>query len=236
MIVGKQKPIEEIWEMVKDYKKVLVFGCNTCVAVCHEGGNKEAEILTSLLRMKAKQEGADIEFTNGGIERQCEHEYFENAREQVEEHDVVLSIACGAGIQFTSEKWPDKIILPGLNTTFIGVVDEPGVFSERCLMCGDCILHLTGGVCPIARCSKSIMNGPCGGSEDGLCEVNPDIPCGWQLIYDRLKAQGRLELLDQVIPAKNWVTSRDGGPRAQRREDLMNIKENEKEAPDAGEN
>lgn len=225
MIVGKQKPLDEIWEMIKGYKKVLVFGCNTCVAVCHEGGNKEAEILSSLLRMKAGQDGVEIEIKDGGIERQCEHEYFENAREQVEAADAVLSIACGAGIQFTGEKFPEKIILPGLNTTFIGVVDAPGEFTERCQMCGDCILHLTGGVCPIARCSKSIMNGPCGGSENGVCEINPDVPCGWQLIYDRLKGQGRLELLDQVIPAKNWVSSRDGGPRRQFREDLRDIKE-----------
>lgn len=230
MIVGKQKPLEEIWAMIKDYKKVLVFGCNTCVAVCHEGGNKEAEILASLLRMKAQQEGVEIEITNNGIERQCEHEFFDSAREAIAAADAVLSLACGAGVQFTSEDFPDKIVLPGLNTTFIGVVDEPGVFSERCQMCGDCILHLTGGVCPIARCSKSIMNGPCGGSENGKCEVRPDIPCGWQLIYDRLKGQGRLHLLDEIIPAKNWVTSRDGGPRKQVREDLM-LK---KEAADGG--
>jgi len=225
MIVGKQKPLEEIWEMIRTYKKVLVFGCNTCVAVCHEGGNKEAEIMVSLLRMKAKQEAADIEIKDFGIERQCEHEFFDSAVENIEWADAVLSIACGAGIQFVAERWPEKIILPGLNTTFIGVVDEPGVFSERCLMCGDCILHLTGGVCPIARCSKSIMNGPCGGSEDGKCEVRPDISCGWQLIYDRLKAQGRIELLDDVIPAKNWVTSRDGGPRKLIQEHLKTYKE-----------
>ena len=225
MIVGKQKPVDEIWEMIKGYKNVLVFGCNTCVAVCHEGGNKEAEMLASLLRMKAKQEGLEMEITDGGIERQCEHEYYEAAREQIESADAVLSIACGAGIQFTSEKFPESIILPGLNTTFIGVVDAPGIFDERCQMCGDCILHLTGGICPIARCSKSILNGPCGGSENGVCEINPDVPCGWQLIYDRLKGQGRLELLNEIIPPKNWKSARDGGPRKQSREDLMDIKE-----------
>lgn len=220
MIVGKQKPLEEIWEMIKGYKKVLVFGCNTCVAVCHEGGNKEAEILASLLRLKALQETADIDIHAGGIERQCEHEFYDQAKIELEATDAILSIACGAGVQFTAEKFPHKPLIPGLNTTFIGVVDEPGVFSERCQMCGDCILHLTGGVCPIARCSKSIMNGPCGGSEDGRCEINPDVPCGWQLIYDRLKAQNRLELLDTVIPPKNWKSGRDGGPRKQTREDL----------------
>jgi len=231
MIVGKQKPLNEIWEMVKGVKKLLVLGCNTCVAVCHEGGAKEAEILTSLLRMKAKQDGVEMEIKQGAIERQCEHEYFENARELIDWSDAVLSIACGAGIQFTGEKFPQKVVLPGLNTTFIGVVDAPGEFTERCLMCGDCILHLTGGICPITRCSKSIMNGPCGGSENGKCEVGKDIPCGWQLIYDRLKGQGRLDLLNAVIPAKNWVTSRHGGPR---RLDQEHLKTNPKEASDGG--
>ena len=224
MIVGKQKPLEEIWSMIEKYHKVLVFGCNTCVAVCHEGGNKEAQILASMLRMKAKQEGINIEIKDSGIERQCEHEYFNSAAEEIEWADAILSIACGAGIQFLNEKWQAKIILPGLNTTFIGVVDEPGVFSERCLMCGDCILHLTGGICPIARCSKSIMNGPCGGSTNGWCEIKPITPCGWQLIHDRLEIQGRIELLEEIIPAKDWVHSRDGGPRKLVQEHLINDK------------
>ena len=225
MIVGKQKPLDEIWSMISGYKKVLVFGCNTCVAICHEGGNKEAQLMASMLRMKAEQEGVAMEIKDGGIERQCEHEYFESAADEIEWADAVLSTACGAGIQFLNEKWPAKIVLPGLNTTFIGVVDAPGEFSERCLMCGDCVLHLTGGICPVARCSKSIMNGPCGGSENGKCEVRPDIPCGWQLIYDRLKLQGRLDLLDEVIPSKDWVHSRDGGPRRLVQEHLEEDKE-----------
>ncbi len=220
MIVGKQKPIEEIWDMIKGFHKVLVFGCNTCVAICHEGGNKEAEILASLLRMKAKQEDVDMEISHGGIERQCEHEYFDAAKEQILEADVVLSLACGAGVQFLAEKFPEKRIFPGLNTTFIGVVDAPGVFSERCQMCGDCILHLTGGICPITQCSKSLMNGPCGGTNNGMCEINPEIPCAWHRIHERLKLQGKLEKMDEFIPPKSWITSRDGGPRKQVREDL----------------
>jgi len=220
MIVGKQKPLEQIWEMIRDYKKVLIFGCNTCVAICHEGGNKEAEILSSMLRMKAKQEHVDITISNSGIERQCEHEYFEQAAESIESSDAVLSLACGAGVQFLSEKFPSKIILPGLNTTFIGVVDAPGEFSERCLMCGDCILHLTGGICPFARCSKSLMNGPCGGSNGSSCEVNPDVPCAWHMIYERLNTRGQLHLMHAYIPPKDWSTSSAGGPRRLIREDL----------------
>jgi ferredoxin len=225
MIIGKQKPLDEIWNMIREYKNILVFGCNTCVAVCHEGGNKEAEIMGSLLRMKALQEDSNIEITDTGIERQCEHEYFDKAVKDIEKADAVLSLACGAGVQFLGEKFPHKSVLPGLNTTFIGVVDAPGEFSERCLMCGDCILHLTGGICPITRCSKSIMNGPCGGSSHGKCEIAQTVPCAWQLIYERLKGQGKLDMLKRVIPSKSWITSRDGGPRNQTREDLRRQEE-----------
>jgi ferredoxin len=221
MIVGKQKPLEEIWDMVKDHKKLLIFGCNTCVAVCHEGGNKEAEILASMLRMHAKQEGVDIEIKNGGIERQCEHEFFESATEQVGWADAVLSLACGAGVQFTSEKWSEKPILPGLNTTFVGVVEGPGVFTERCLMCGDCILHLTGGICPVSRCSKSLLNGPCGGSAGGKCEISNEVDCAWDMIVRKKMEQGRLDELMEFRPAKDWVTARDGGPRKSVRKDLV---------------
>jgi ferredoxin len=220
MIVGKQKPIEEIWGMIRGFQKVLVFGCNTCVAICHEGGSKEAEILSSLLRMKAKQEGLSMEIAHGGIERQCEHEYFESAKEQILAADAVLSLACGAGVQFLADKFPEKKVFPGLNTTFIGVVDAPGVFSERCQMCGDCILHLTGGICPITQCPKSLMNGPCGGTHNGMCEVNSKIPCAWYRIHERLTLQGKSEMMDEFIPPKSWITSRDGGLRTQVREDV----------------
>ena len=220
MIAGERKPLSEIWEMLRGYKKVFVFGCNTCVAVCFSGGEKEAQILASQLRMKARIEGVNMEVTEGAIERQCEHEFFDNAKDRIEAADCVLSTACGAGIQFAGEDFPHKIVLPGLNTSGINVVEMKGVFSERCQSCGDCILHLTGGICPITRCSKSILNGPCGGSKDGKCEIKKDTPCGWQLIYDRLKAQGRLHLLDTVIPAKDWRPSRNGGPRTIVREDL----------------
>ena len=130
MIVGKQKPLEQIWETIKGYKKVLVFGCNTCVAVCHEGGNKEAEILVSLLRIKAKQEGLDMEIQNGGIERQCEHEFFESVAEQIDWADAVLSLACGAGVQFTAEKWPGTV-LTGWGPSIKLVTSPPMVSMGR---------------------------------------------------------------------------------------------------------
>jgi len=221
MIVGEQKPLEEIWEMIKGHKKVLVFGCNTCVAVCQQGGNKEAEIMASLLRMKATQEGVNIEITNSGIERQCEHEFFEKAENEIQGAEAVLSTACGIGVQFMAEKYP-KPIYPGLNTTFLGAVEKFGVYTERCQACGQCILGQTAGICPIARCAKRVLNGPCGGSTKGSCEINKDTPCAWQLIVDRLKLLGKMEDYEKLAPIKDWSTDRAGGPRKLVREDLVN--------------
>ena len=138
----------------------------------------------------------------------------------VDDYEVVVSMACGAGIQYVAEKYPNKIVLPAINTTFLGVTLEQGLWAERCQGCGECILHLTGGVCPVARCAKSLFNGPCGGSANGKCEVNKDTDCAWQLIINRLKELGQLDNYEQIIPAKDWSTARDGGPRTRVREDL----------------
>lgn len=219
MIVGEQKPLDEMWEMIRGHKKVLVFGCNTCVAVCHQGGNKEAEILASLLRMRATQEGVDMEIANGGIERQCETEFFDSAEKQIEETEAVLSTACGIGVQFMAERYA-KPIYPGLNTTFLGAVEEMGVYTERCQACGNCVLGETGGICPIARCAKRVMNGPCGGSTGGKCEINKEVDCAWQLIVDRLKMLGRMADYEKLAPIKDWSSDRAGGPRKLVREDL----------------
>ena len=154
------------------------------------------------------------------IKRQCEFEMVEEFRREVEEAEAVLSIACGIGVQTMAQHYPDKIIYPGLNTSFLGMPEEHGTFVERCAACGNCILHLTGGICPVARCSKSLLNGPCGGSSNGKCEINKEIDCAWQLIYDRMKALGQLDRLEEIIPPKSWRTSRDGGPRKIMREDI----------------
>ena len=119
-----------------------------------------------------------------------------------------------------NEQFPEKITLPGLNTSFLGQPTEQGIWDERCQACGTCILDNTAGICPIARCSKSLFNGPCGGSQNGKCEIDPDVECAWQLIYERLKVLAKLELLMEIQPARDWSTSRDGGPRRIVKEDL----------------
>lgn len=220
MIVAEQKSLDEIKRMLAPYEKVLIVGCGTCVTVCFAGGEKEVAILASALRMATGLEGNPKQIVEATVQRQCEYEYNEALADKLREADVVLSLACGIGVQTMNEQFPEMLTLPGLNTTFLGQPTEQGVWVERCQACGNCVLGTTGGICPIARCSKSLLNGPCGGSQGGKCEIDPDVPCAWQQIYDRMKALGRLEALLEVAEAKDWRTSRDGGPRKIVREDL----------------
>jgi len=221
MIVGERKPLNEIMELLGDAQKVLVAGCGTCVTVCFAGGEKEVGILASELRMKSKLEDHPMEVDEVTVQRQCEWEYVDPLREQLDEYDVVLSLACGIGVQAMNERFPETITLPGINTTSLSLPVEQGVWEERCQACGNCILGLTFGICPIARCSKQLLNGPCGGSQDGVCEVDSDIACAWQLIWDRAVALDRVERLLEIEPPKDWSQSRDGGPRKIVREDLQ---------------
>jgi ferredoxin len=220
MIVAEQKPLDELKALIADAEKVLVVGCGTCVTVCFAGGAREAAIVSASLRMATQLDGTPKDITDVTVQRQCEWEYLDEIRDRLDGIDIILSLGCGIGVQAIAEHFPEKWVVPGLNTKFLGLPTEQGIWAERCAACGDCILGLTGGICPIARCSKSLLNGPCGGSENGHCEINPDVDCAWQLIYDRLSAMGKLDALLEIQPPKNWRTSRDGGPRRIVREDL----------------
>jgi ferredoxin len=248
MITGEQKPLDEIKGYLGDNQRVLVVGCGTCVTVCFAGGEKEAQILSSSLRMSTKLDGDPKEVTDVTVQRQCEWEYLDLIETEVHKADIIVSLACGIGVQAMVKHFPEKWVVPGLNTTFLGLPEEQGVWTEQCQACGDCILALTGGICPIARCSKQLLNGPCGGSEEGLCEVKwikrengipvmetdargrkkpvlEDVECAWHLIYERLKSMDKLELMMEIQPPKDWSSSRDGGPRRIVREDLLLLDE-----------
>jgi ferredoxin len=221
MIIGERKPFPEIIEMLGDHKNILVLGCGTCVSVCFAGGEKEAGILAAELRMAGKLKDVNLKVEDFTIERQCETEFAETIRDKVESADVILSLACGIGVQTFAEIFPDKIILPGVNTTFIGWPKEPGIWVENCKSCGNCVLHITDGICPISQCPKGLLNGPCKGtSEDGKCEVDKDQYCAWYLIYTRLKDKNKLNLFDKIQPAFNWQTAGYGGVRKIVRDDL----------------
>jgi len=227
MITAERKPLDEILALVGDRKKVLVAGCDTCVAICLTGGEKEAEILASELRIKAEQDGREASIEHTAAIRQCEWEYLEMIEAKVKDADIVVSMACGIGIQSMAEKFSPKLVVPAVNTNMLGMPQEHAVWLERCGACGDCVIGETAGICPVVRCSKSLMNGPCGGSHDGLCEVmtpeKENIDCAWHLIWERLKEQGREELMIKNRPPKKWNLSSSGGPRKMVREEAKPV-------------
>ncbi len=221
MIVADKKPIEEIIEFIKDNNKILILGCNECVTVCEAGGKKEVGVLASALRMNFLKDGKEVKIDERTLERQCDNEYLEEIRDITDQYDAVVSLACGVGVQFTAEKYQSMPVYPGVNTCFLGATEERGLWTERCQACGQCILARTGGICPVSRCAKRVLNGPCGGSTDGKCEISKETVCAWQLIIDRLKALDRLDDYEQISPIKDWSTDRAGGPRKVVREDVQ---------------
>lgn len=204
MIVAKRKAFDEIKEMIKDYKKVLTVGCGTCVAVCLAGGEKEVAILNAEMDMARRLDDNPIELGAHTVERQCDREYLADLDAVVEQYDALLSMACGAGIQFLAERYPEKPVFPAVDTTFIGINQDVGWYEERCRSCSNCVLGLTGGICPVTMCAKGLYNGPCGGTNKGKCEINPDQPCAWYEIYERLSKQGRLDLIHKITECQNW--------------------------------
>jgi ferredoxin len=221
MIVADKKPIEEIIEEIKDRENILILGCNECVTVCEAGGQKEAGILASALRMYFLNQGKEVKIDEVTLERQCDHEYLEEIRDSIDRYDAVVSLACGVGVQFMAEKYRTTPVYPGVNTCFLGATEERGLWTERCQACGSCLLATTGGICPIARCAKRLLNGPCGGSTAGKCEINQEVDCAWQLIVDRLKALEKMGDYEKLAPIKDWSTDRAGGPRKVKREDVQ---------------
>jgi ferredoxin len=219
MITAEQKPIDEIREMIAPYKHILAVGCGSCVAECAAGGQKETAMLASALRMAAKMNHEEVTIDEKTLDRQCVRDFVVQLDDVITHYDAVLSLACGAGVQAVSDMFPEIPIIPALNTEFLGETRDQGYWLENCLGCGDCMLYFFGGVCPLGRCSKQLLNGPCGGSKNGVCEVNPDIPCAWQIIVDRLEAIKALGRLEAIYPPKDWSKKQGVGPRKIIRED-----------------
>jgi len=222
MITAERKPLDEIIAMISPFKKLLIVGCGSCVAECAAGGEKEVGLLSSALRMEARMTTRELETKEITLERQCVYEFIDQLTGLVDQYEAVLSLGCGAGVQAVAEVFPNIPILPALNTSFIGQTKEAGLWLENCRGCNDCRLHLFADICPITRCAKQIFNGPCGGSQEGKCEVNPDIPCAWQLIITRLEERNRLDQLEEIYSPADWSRKQGTGPRKIIREDQQN--------------
>lgn len=224
--ITRQKSLQEVRRLLGRARKVALVGCGTCPTMAETGGLKEVESMAARLG----EEGWEVS-SRTVIPVACEPLPLQ-AREEflplLEGAEAVLVMSCSLGVRMVTD-YTDLPVLPALDTLFIGREAEPGFFVEECAQCGDCLLGDYAGVCPIVHCAKSLFNGPCGGSVAGKCEVDPNLPCGWQLIYDRMKTLGRLEELSLIRPYKDWSKSLSGGGRRMRIPVPPPAKENQKE-------
>ena len=210
MLTTNQKPLEEILRYTEGENSLFVVGCLGCAEGCQTGGEQEVHEM----KQKLEEAGKSVVGTSL-IDFMCNDNLvrmtLQAQEDKIVDADSLIVLCCGIGVQATAAV-VDKIIHPGCNTISMGGRHGEWREGERCLECGDCMLEYTGGICPIARCAKNLLHGPCGGSEGGRCEVHPDLPCAWDLIIQRLTKLGKLDLLEEIIPPKDWGVSLTGGP------------------------
>ncbi|MBA7613254.1 hypothetical protein ES703_20499 [subsurface metagenome] len=204
MIVTVLKPLDEILDSISPYRKILIAGCDGCTQPPR--GIRETETLKQLLELAGKLKGKKFRFKVTSVVKQCDSVLTTSAlKPYVEDIEAVLSLACGAGPQTVAELFPALPVIPAQNSHFVGIDDrEGGTMFDSCSSCGDCILALTGAVCPITRCAKGLLNGACGGAREGKCELDPERDCAWELIYKRLERLGQLDRLKEFRPPRNY--------------------------------
>jgi len=199
--ITKQKPFDEIKQQLDRFDRVYIVGCGTCATMTRTGGREE------VLNMKEHLQDLGKLVTGWTVIPIACDEMTEVAiRENngaTQNANCILIMACALGVHRMS-LYIDKPVIPALDTLFIGVEDGPGNFHEVCVQCGQCVLGETAGICPLTACHKGLLNGPCGGTNDGKCEVDKEKDCAWALIYQRLEEQGRLDLMRKYHPPKNY--------------------------------
>ncbi len=210
VVITTKKPDEEVFEAIENYnlKKIALVSCGTCAALCQTGGTEGAKEWEQKLKEKGYEITAVI-VSEDVCDNRVMKKDLRKIDDELKESDGILTLSCGLGVQSIIEvlrnKYPEKPVLISNNTKFIGMTERIGRFYKRCQACGDCLLNYTGGICPVATCAKGLMNGPCGGMVKGKCEVgNYERDCGWILIFNRLKAIGRLDLFAQLRDARDW--------------------------------
>jgi len=210
-----QKPLEEIIGQLGEGQKVFVVGCGNCAAKCKSGGDAEAEAMQARLEAKGVHvTGWGVPPDGGSLCKLATAQKLLNVdhKDAAAEADAFLVLACGQGVHTVIDATEGAVVHPGCDTIFGGETVTDDFITEYCSLCGECIVEQTGGLCPLTLCAKGLLNGPCGGAKDGKCEISKDRDCGWHLIYERLKALGKLELLRKYQPPKNYLSW--SGPRS----------------------
>ena len=201
MLITQLKAKETIVSLV-DGKKVFIINCQGCKEV-HFPENEAVEL--------QKELAADGRLT-GAITTDyvCNPENMklrlQKHMSKIEEADVVLVLSCGVGVQTVAEYLEGKKVCAACDTYPLPGFQGVTPLEYKCDQCGECYLNLTGGICPITACSKSLVNGQCGGSKNGKCEVDGNMECGWERIYRRLEKLGRLDALECPTQVRNYAT------------------------------
>jgi len=199
--ITRQKPFDEIKEQLADLDRLFIIGCGTCATMTKTGGiDQVLEMRDRLQELGKRISGWTVIPT--ACDEMTEVAMKENSR-AIEEASCILAMPCALGVHRIS-LYIDRPVIPALDTLFIAVEDTPGYFHEVCAQCGQCILGETAGICPITACHKGLVNGPCGGTNNGKCEVDKEKDCAWTLIYERLKEQGRLDLMRRYHAPRNF--------------------------------
>jgi len=204
MIITEQKPFQEIIDSLKSYQKIFLVGCGECSTTCKTGGEPELLKMKALLEEQGKTVMGMCIPNAPCIAAQTKTEFAKNMK-ALREAEAMLVLACGLGVQ--SVKDNDRLglaVLPGCNTLFGAVMDSQGNFLEKCSMCAECVLAVTGGICPVTLCPKGLLNGPCGGMNKGKCEVDKDKDCAWVLIYKELEKRKKLDEFKQIQKPKDF--------------------------------
>ncbi len=203
MIVSKAKERQDVINMLEGVQSVFLLGCSECASLCGTGSPEAlAEMKQSLEGIGKKVTGTFVAKT--GCQVLGTKVELKANKEEVDAADAILVMSCGAGTQSMVEVFKDKKVYPANDTAFLGNMTRFQHFDERCSMCGECIIDKTGGICPVTTCPKGILNGPCGGTNNGFCEVSPEIECAWAKIYARMERTGELEKMKQIIPPKDY--------------------------------
>jgi ferredoxin len=230
MIVIKRKPVEEILEYIEDFDRVLILGCKECMYGCEENGEKEVKKLSEEIKREREKIGKPIEIFEKTLLRQCSPEYLKPIEEFKEKIEAIITLGCGVGVNLIADFYSKLEVYPGVNTLFCGAKIRDGYFLEKCRACGDCIVGYTAGLCPITRCPKNMLNGPCGGAKNGICEVRRNLACVWMQIIRRLKERGKLENLTKIWEAKDWRLAGGEGVRILKEELEIGRKEQSSES------
>ncbi len=204
MIITQKRNFKELMENIKNYKSFFLLGCSECSTLCGTGGEPELKAMKEALKAEGKKVTGTFVAKIGCqvLGTKVELKPFKDA---ITEAECILVMSCGAGAQTVVELFENKPVYPTNDTMFLGNMTRLQMFDERCSLCGKCILDKTGGICPITACPKGLLNGPCGGTNDGKCEVSPDIECAWVRIYNRMKRLGKLEEMKETIKPKDWA-------------------------------